>query len=684
MSNQVAADTFSLNKIIKKEMYFSIPNYQRNYVWKEEQIRKLLEDIENAIINNNNEYYIGSLIVFYRDDDNRYDLVDGQQRFTTICLLLIQIKKIIDNNEFVLKFLDKNKKERLIFRARKFANLFYEENQNSDFDIANKEISHFLNRINSDKSIIPLDSFIKYIAEKLTFVINKMPNKNQMYVNKLFETFNNRGRQLKQHEILKSYLLSKVNNRDIYSIIWDSCSIMDNYIEKNLKDILKIDNETLRKLVNANDRGKYEEKDVGISENIEEGLKSLIKETENQDNLKSKSGHDFYAILERNSDFGDLDNQFENDLHNDSESNYEAPPIRSIISFSMLLLHTLRIFLIENKIEKTVDVKEKELINIFKYIFDDDNISKKTYYFFKLLWKIRVLFDKYVIKFVSDDEDGEVLSICNIIYRKNSRSIERRIDKDNKALSMLQSILYYTQESITQYWLTPFLYQCIKMNDANELYEYLKRMDNILNFYEIEKSKTLSEKTIEISAIDDIYSYYHNNTVNIVNIIEKLEAELQNLNYYGCNRYWFYKLEFILWYNYYNNINSNIFNQNDDNINKKIKEILNKFRITSKNSIEHVYPRDDSQLIDEDKWSDKTKEECLNSFGNLVLISGSLNSELNNKSYKFSILRDKLKKGEVQSLKSLLILKNNKWDENACKEHLKEVIDLYVNYYAEL
>ena len=50
----------------------------------------------------------------------------------------------------------------------------------------------------------------------------------------------------------------------------------------------------------------------------------------------------------------------------------------------------------------------------------------------------------------------------------------------------------------------------------------------------------------------------------------------------------------------------------------------------------------------------------------------------------FSILRDKLKKGEVQSLKSLLILKNNKWDENACKEHLKEVIDLYVNYYAEL
>ena len=676
MSNQVAADTFSLNKIIKEKMYFSIPNYQRNYVWKEEQIRKLLEDIENAIINNNNEYYIGSLIVFYRDDDNRYDLVDGQQRFTTICLLLIQIKKIIDNNEFVLKFLDKNKKERLIFRARKFANLFYEENQNSDFDIANKEISHFLNRINSDKSIIPLDSFIEYIAEKLTFVINKMPNKNQMYVNKLFETFNNRGRQLKQHEILKSYLLSKVNNRDIYSIIWDSCSIMDNYIEKNLKDILKIDNETLRKLVNANDRGKYEEKDVGISENIEEGLKSLIKETENQDNLKSKSGHDFYAILERNSDFGDLDNQFENDLHNDSESNYEAPPIRSIISFPMLLLHTLRIFLIENKIEKTVDVKEKELINIFKYIFDDDNISKKTYYFFKLLWKIRVLFDKYVIKFVSDDEDGEVLSICNIIYRKNSRSIERRIDKDNKALSMLQSILYYTQESITQYWLTPFLYQCIKMNDANELYEYLKRMDNILNFYEIEESKTLSEKTIEISAIDDIYSYYHNNPVNI---IEKLEAELQNLNYYGCNRYWFYKLEFILWYNYYNNINSNIFNQNDDNINKKIQEILNKFRITSKNSIEHVYPQNPENSP---KWEDI----YLHNFGNLVLISQGLNSEYSNKPYheKLARFRTNLDRGNIESLKSLLIFKNEKWNVETCEKHLEKVIELYKKYYENI
>ncbi|AEM20844.1 hypothetical protein Bint_0210 [Brachyspira intermedia PWS/A] len=97
MGNKVEAGKFSLNKIIDEKMYFSIPNYQRNYVWKEEQIRKLLEDIENAIINNNNEYYIGSLIVFYRDDDNnnRYDLVDGQQRFTTICLLLIQIKKLL-------------------------------------------------------------------------------------------------------------------------------------------------------------------------------------------------------------------------------------------------------------------------------------------------------------------------------------------------------------------------------------------------------------------------------------------------------------------------------------------------------------------------------------------------------------------------------------------------------------
>ncbi|WP_020005366.1 DUF262 domain-containing protein [Brachyspira innocens] len=681
MSNKVAADTFSLNKIIKEEMYFSIPNYQRNYVWKEEQIRKLLEDIENAIINNNNEYYIGSLIVFHRDDDNRYDLVDGQQRFTTICLLLIQIKKIIDNNEFVLKFLYK---ERLIFRARKFANLFNEENQNSDFYIANKEINHFLNRINSDKSIITLNRFIKYIAEKLTFVINKMPNKNQMYINKLFETFNNRGRQLQQHEILKSYLLSKVNNRNIYSKIWESCSIMDNYIEKNLKDILKLDNKTLQTLVNADNRGKADDKDVSLSENIEEYLKSIIKETENQDNLKSKRGHNFYAILE-NYDFEDLDNQFENDLPNDSESNYEAPKIRSIISFPMLLLHTLRIFLIENKIAKTVDVKEKELINIFKYIFDDDNISKKTSYFFKLLWKIRVLFDKYVIKFVSDDanEDGEVLSICNLVYRKNYKSIERRIDKNNKALSMLQSILYYTQESITQYWLTPFLYQCIKINDANELYkylmkldklyQYLMKLDNLLYFYESDKN--LSEKTIEISAID-IDGYYHDNTENI---IKKLEEELQNLNYYGCNRYWFYKLEFILWYNYYNNINSNIFNQNDDNINKKIQEILNKFRITSKNSIEHVYPQNPENSP---KWEDI----YLHNFGNLVLISQGLNSEYSNKPYheKLARFRTNLDRGNIESLKSLLIFKNEKWNVETCEKHLEKVIELYKKYYENI
>ena len=67
-----------------KSVRYSIPLYQRDYAWEEKQIVQLIDDIDDVSLND--KYYIGSLIVANHDDV--YEVVDGQQRLTTLFLLL--------------------------------------------------------------------------------------------------------------------------------------------------------------------------------------------------------------------------------------------------------------------------------------------------------------------------------------------------------------------------------------------------------------------------------------------------------------------------------------------------------------------------------------------------------------------------------------------------------------------
>ena len=66
--------------------WYIVPSYQRHYVWEEDNINALLEDIkDNYLVRNDEEYFLGSYIIQSRNDNN--DLLDGQQRITTLFLL---------------------------------------------------------------------------------------------------------------------------------------------------------------------------------------------------------------------------------------------------------------------------------------------------------------------------------------------------------------------------------------------------------------------------------------------------------------------------------------------------------------------------------------------------------------------------------------------------------------------
>lgn len=85
MEEQIIAQIKKVNMVLVDNLV--IPDYQRPYRWTEENVRLLLQDIYESWKTGKNSYRIGSIIL-YVSNDNKLNIVDGQQRVTTILLML--------------------------------------------------------------------------------------------------------------------------------------------------------------------------------------------------------------------------------------------------------------------------------------------------------------------------------------------------------------------------------------------------------------------------------------------------------------------------------------------------------------------------------------------------------------------------------------------------------------------
>lgn len=92
--NQAKPVQIAISDIFKDTEYI-VPIYQRNYAWKTKQIEQLIEDINSAKDN----YYLGTLIVNRKEHDI-YEVIDGQQRLTTLYLLNLYLSDNSNNEDF--------------------------------------------------------------------------------------------------------------------------------------------------------------------------------------------------------------------------------------------------------------------------------------------------------------------------------------------------------------------------------------------------------------------------------------------------------------------------------------------------------------------------------------------------------------------------------------------------------
>jgi uncharacterized protein with ParB-like and HNH nuclease domain len=226
---------------------FSIDYYQREYRWQQKHVSELIDDLsekfldshqegnERSAIEHYNRYFLGSIII--SDRDGKKYIIDGQQRLTTITLLLIyiyhhlnddfqktQLADLIFAQKFGKRSFNLDVDERNEVMDALFTKKNFEENGQSE------SIVNILHRYHDIEDLFPeelsnntLPFFADWLIENVYMVEITAYSDTDAYT--IFETMNDRGLSLTPTEMLKGYLLSKItdiNNRNKAVDIWQS------------------------------------------------------------------------------------------------------------------------------------------------------------------------------------------------------------------------------------------------------------------------------------------------------------------------------------------------------------------------------------------------------------------------------------------------------------------------------
>lgn len=90
--------TIPIGGLLSQEFFFRVPEYQRPFSWEQDNFEDLVDDIITA--SKDQEYFLGTIVLHKKDDRGNYDVVDGQQRLTSLMILLACLRDIVSNNDF--------------------------------------------------------------------------------------------------------------------------------------------------------------------------------------------------------------------------------------------------------------------------------------------------------------------------------------------------------------------------------------------------------------------------------------------------------------------------------------------------------------------------------------------------------------------------------------------------------
>lgn len=235
IEKEIIAEKKKLSTMMREK--YTVDPFQREYKWERKHIEQLLVDLEASFltnytpghtladVNEYNGYYLGPVVIC-KLSRNR-SIVDGQQRLTSITLLLIYLNNLqrgIEEPEEIAPLIFSRKggantynieiPQRQSILDALFKNGQYELNDEEDMSVKNMYdrymdiVNFFPETLNG--SVLPL--FIEWLKENVVFVEILAHSNENAYT--IFETMNDRGLNLTPGEMLKGYVLSNIGDAE--------------------------------------------------------------------------------------------------------------------------------------------------------------------------------------------------------------------------------------------------------------------------------------------------------------------------------------------------------------------------------------------------------------------------------------------------------------------------------------
>ena len=251
---RIQGKEYPIQDILCEKFVFAIPRYQRPYAWKVEQVQTLLDDLLSAMGNLDDDsddidsYFMGSVVVVKEEDKPGAEVVDGQQRITTLTILLAAIRARLSNGEErdeITKFiyhkgskftkmpdhfhLTLREKDAEFFRDKIQRDISMEEIQTIDLSQLETDSQRniALNARKYLEMLAPLSQrqlgkLATYILTQCYLIIVSTPNVDSAY--RIFSVLNDRGLDLSHSDIFKAELIGKIDDQyqDSYASRWEN------------------------------------------------------------------------------------------------------------------------------------------------------------------------------------------------------------------------------------------------------------------------------------------------------------------------------------------------------------------------------------------------------------------------------------------------------------------------------
>lgn len=656
---------------------YLIPIYQRNYAWQEDEIRALIKDVYDSMKKpDKSVYYIGTLVTYNRGD-HVYEVIDGQQRLTTIYLILkaLNVKNIFN---------------KLTYSARKrsVSTIKHLDNcQDLDGEVDNGIRDGYQYASKALKDIVSIneqEEFIQFFLNNVHIIHYSVPR--DVDLNHYFEVMNSRGEQLEKHEIVKSKLTKQLNKTDIttFGKVWEACSEMNAYIQQTFPDKQVFGN-SLNEFV-INDFSQIPACDES------EGKETII-------NLLSKP----------------IEQQYSSTAYEQSDK------FQPIIDFPNFLLIVLKVTMMnqEGFVPSYFILDDKELLDEFKKSLDGaaDKANFAKQFAFNLL-KAKFFLDNYIVHHALDNKEtvGDNPWKLQCLYKENNKkqylkNLSEDVDIQKELvhlLSMFEVTFTPKQRKNYLFYCMAYLFKNVMPSDRDYL-QFLRQLADKY-FYDVYlNQECLNERHQPLpNAFDNVVlkdGGLNLDQIGVDGVDYKARFnEIYKQGTMDIPLYVFNYTDYKIWRKYSDELRGNKTKKGSrersqffDSLGCSDFELdpFNNFYFSrTRKSLEHFYPQEkagEGKLL---------SSEAINCFGNFAMIGADANSSGSNWSPKAKLDHysdEKADQVSVASLKFKIMMQmcqdnyaqmldfelrrspGLEWNDDDMKVHQKKMLDIIIN-----